>query len=593
MSPLPDPLSKVVVWRSDQNKKKRARVPLQCPLAEDPLGYSNFNNTNGQQIASTEIKLEQHKKRARLTSYVEVSAHNISYYGLLERIVKDMSLDVVIEIFSYLQPLELLYLSRTTRELRIFLMSQASSAAIWRTSRTNVFPKLPPIPEGLSEPLYASLAFEASCYVCGLPCENVFWASRIRLHGECKSEVFFTVEDLPERLPQLAVELKELGDLAHVCHHGQIQKHNSTELAMLYCRLIVEKHCREYVDVKDDPGKLEKWRQSREQHYINLEKWAGKCNSWQSRVFMLRRKDIISRLKDVYGVYGLDTWRFRCHPLVQQTKLLTEDEWGSIKPVLVQSLKDTTAYHIRVKQDRPFQNRTLDFRLLYNAKFRNGDQILMPVGDFLASPSAQSINHLIHTTPRHIDIRDDIFPTHIERISGVIAGLSRKWVLQKARELKQVIRENHASYLSLRKTVFQCKACLQVLWVPQVYVHDCPSIPIVNEGPPDWKYLYNPYNTIKNLRIWKADSFRCHASGTECARKFMKLCGAKNLEELAKINPEVECMHKVCYGEGKHLVRWRKIASCNFPYYIMPSGSQRDDTHVKFLSNSPIIAILG
>ncbi|KAG7096378.1 hypothetical protein E1B28_003822 [Marasmius oreades] len=226
-------------------------------------------------------------KRARLTSVpVQSAQSNFSWHGLLDRLVKDMPLDIVVEISAYLQPLDLLSLSRTNRDLRTFLTSR-SSEIVWRSARANAYLSLPPILEDLDEPSYASLAFDATCYVCRRPCQRIIWELRVCCHPDkCESGIFFTIDDLPEQLPHYATELKELGELTDVsfqtrespkCSSRQqpsripfytgVQKHNDEGMAMTYCKQVVEQHCREYVKVKHDAEKLEKWRSSREEYY--------------------------------------------------------------------------------------------------------------------------------------------------------------------------------------------------------------------------------------------------------------------------------------------------------------------------------------
>lgn len=103
--------------------------------------------------------------------------------GLLERVTKDVPMDVIIEvhkifcavacatlilshvfqIFGHLDPGDLLHLARTSRDLRDILMSK-SSEGIWRAARRNV-EGLPPLPSDLNEPQYAHLLFEPYCHV--------------------------------------------------------------------------------------------------------------------------------------------------------------------------------------------------------------------------------------------------------------------------------------------------------------------------------------------------------------------------------------------------------------------------------------------
>ncbi|KIK58609.1 hypothetical protein GYMLUDRAFT_693142 [Collybiopsis luxurians FD-317 M1] len=83
--------------------------------------------------------------------------------GKLEKL-HNLPLDIVLEIYSYLEPLDILRLSRTSKDMRTFLMTR-NNAIIWRKARLNV-PDLPPLLEDISsEPQYASLVFESYCHV--------------------------------------------------------------------------------------------------------------------------------------------------------------------------------------------------------------------------------------------------------------------------------------------------------------------------------------------------------------------------------------------------------------------------------------------
>ncbi|KAJ3751980.1 hypothetical protein EV360DRAFT_13759, partial [Lentinula raphanica] len=81
--------------------------------------------------------------------------------GILQRI-QDLPLEIILEIYSYLMPFDILRLSRTSKDIRAFLMTR-SNASVWRTARYNV-PELPPLPSDLTEPQYANLAFDSYCH---------------------------------------------------------------------------------------------------------------------------------------------------------------------------------------------------------------------------------------------------------------------------------------------------------------------------------------------------------------------------------------------------------------------------------------------
>ncbi|KAF9551255.1 hypothetical protein CPC08DRAFT_768752 [Agrocybe pediades] len=83
--------------------------------------------------------------------------------GCLKDIL-EMPMDILVEIFGHLDPLDLIHLSWTTKAFRALLLSKnADSNAIWKASIANV-PRFPPCPEDLSEPKYAHLAFVNICH---------------------------------------------------------------------------------------------------------------------------------------------------------------------------------------------------------------------------------------------------------------------------------------------------------------------------------------------------------------------------------------------------------------------------------------------
>ncbi len=63
-----------------------------------------------------------------------------------------------------MEPLDLLHLARTSKDFRSLLMSR-ESALLWQGARQNI-EGLPDCPTFLSEPAFANLVFDTSCYVC-------------------------------------------------------------------------------------------------------------------------------------------------------------------------------------------------------------------------------------------------------------------------------------------------------------------------------------------------------------------------------------------------------------------------------------------
>ncbi|TFY72167.1 hypothetical protein EVG20_g834 [Dentipellis fragilis] len=84
------------------------------------------------------------------------------------KVMLEMPLDVLYEVFSHLAPADLIQLTRTSKSLRLLLLSRKSNF-IWRSVRTQVpGPAVPNPPEDMSEPSWANLIFGGPfCSNCG------------------------------------------------------------------------------------------------------------------------------------------------------------------------------------------------------------------------------------------------------------------------------------------------------------------------------------------------------------------------------------------------------------------------------------------
>ncbi|KAF8896418.1 hypothetical protein BD779DRAFT_584279 [Infundibulicybe gibba] len=121
-------------------------------------------------------------------------------HSLLGRLMTEMPIDILFEIFGHLTPADLLMLSRTTTALRALLMSR-SSISVWRASIASV-PGLPACPLDLTEPQYANLAFDDHCHFCLTPnVHDIFWGCRLRACRKCVQKHFISDHDLRKRYP--------------------------------------------------------------------------------------------------------------------------------------------------------------------------------------------------------------------------------------------------------------------------------------------------------------------------------------------------------------------------------------------------------
>ncbi|KAL1944343.1 hypothetical protein VTO73DRAFT_3528 [Trametes versicolor] len=98
--------------------------------------------------------------------------------------LKDMPMDIFLEIVKKLDPLALLRLAQSSKYFRSLLMTR-SARHLWVASFRNV-PGVPPCPPYISEPRYAAVLFDQYCFACGnARSTNVDHTACVRLCAPC------------------------------------------------------------------------------------------------------------------------------------------------------------------------------------------------------------------------------------------------------------------------------------------------------------------------------------------------------------------------------------------------------------------------
>ncbi|CAE6451867.1 unnamed protein product [Rhizoctonia solani] len=107
----------------------------------------------------------------------------------------DLPLDILIEIAAWLQPLDMIQLSRVNKDIRGLLMRR-SAACMWRTSLCNVG-ALPPVSTDLTGAQLAVLLFSGECTQCGEYTDNgIDFIFRARLCSACRQVHLMVPTDL-------------------------------------------------------------------------------------------------------------------------------------------------------------------------------------------------------------------------------------------------------------------------------------------------------------------------------------------------------------------------------------------------------------
>lgn len=111
----------------------------------------------------------------------------------------DMPLDILFEVFSHIEPMDLLNLARTSKPFRELLLHR-SAASLWKQARQNV-PGLPECPPFMSEPAFINLCFDSHCHKCLRPnIQPVMWAFRVRYCRHCKSGMIVMISQVRQIL---------------------------------------------------------------------------------------------------------------------------------------------------------------------------------------------------------------------------------------------------------------------------------------------------------------------------------------------------------------------------------------------------------
>ncbi|KAF9267013.1 hypothetical protein L218DRAFT_955489 [Marasmius fiardii PR-910] len=484
--------------------------------------------------------------------------------GLLEKLAREAPLDILLEIYIYLEPQDILNLSRTSKELREYLLKHSSSP-IWRKARENCS-DLPPLPCDLNEPQYASLLFDNFCYSClRSPCDNIIWECRVRCHKGCMNELFLA-QDEYEDLHQ-DVDLSDICTVTRVtpCYNGTLQKGYYDDYWPVP---IVERLLSQYKEIRSDKSAVKDWTSQRRQDLESIREHAEQCRIWeknrrgkhqteQQTLRNKRRKEIIKRLSALgWGPKELKHREFLSHPLVKQSKPVTERVWNNLEPQLVECLQALKEKRLGIECRGSLLSR---YGLLKNAyDEKTGGDVLgvyPPIAEFILNGADYKvIDDMIWKTPHRQRLVKSQFISALQEFD--IVGFTQKWVQEKSQELEKLLRNKELDTYQLRSTIFTCESCEKKTWVPRIYTHQCQHP--LPDHPTGWnKPGFDPFREL-GWHQWRGDGFSLDVQRTKRVNEVMSLCGLESVEELDQADPVLECVPIVAETPrgAKYCMRW-------------------------------------
>ncbi|KAF9029406.1 hypothetical protein BDZ89DRAFT_1132987 [Hymenopellis radicata] len=277
------------------------------------------------------------RKRVKTTAVVKSARRNAG--GKL-KLLMDTPVDVVLVIFSHVEPLDLLRLSRTTKALRKLLMSK-SSIGVWQSARLGM-EGLPPMIEGLNEPQYANLLFDTHCHNClKTPTKYIIWAVRMRLCKQCleKGDIMATEMELLRGVEDQWDKAYSLCYITPSFQHGSTTRFHRAS----HKRLVEESAEMQYGTPEYDDWLMEERKALGFSCQPYEKRETSRTEARAAELASLRRQ----RLDSIIAHLTEDGWEYeleksetlealKAHELVNQPKALTDRSWETINPAVVE-----------------------------------------------------------------------------------------------------------------------------------------------------------------------------------------------------------------------------------------------------------------
>ncbi|TDL20798.1 hypothetical protein BD410DRAFT_357529 [Rickenella mellea] len=187
---------------------------------------------------------------------------------------------VCVQIFVYLQPLDVLNIMYTSRGFRTLLLS-SSSTFIWKAVRLNV-DNFPGLPDDMSEFRYAKLAFDQHCHKCGKKTQNdPFWEVRARFCDACVKV------ELVQATPYVDSAIYFCGyeDVLGIVEHRATRRGNNYPPRTSYfCKTHLNRLAVHVGSLSYPKAGVQVWLISEAGRLKSVREHARKCIAWQNEI---------------------------------------------------------------------------------------------------------------------------------------------------------------------------------------------------------------------------------------------------------------------------------------------------------------------
>ncbi|KAJ7632883.1 hypothetical protein FB45DRAFT_913789 [Roridomyces roridus] len=464
------------------------------------------------------------------------------------KMLPEMPLDILLEIFSQLEPPDVL---------------RAPAISIWRSAFLND-PDLPAIPQGLTEPQYANLAFSQHCHFCYAAGEHhILWAFHVRSCESCLAGRF----DDPHKV------MKNMGEI------------QPDKALPLLNRALVRGYrwvysYEEAKEINDKVGELNKGDaaiggklvEDITSHALQAQMSGTLREARRARM----RQEARDRRKNAVCRRLSDLGYAEEHSLIDSEEVLTDQAWNKMEAVLVElMLKARERVKKRKRKALLKERRSLLISVLDKfVRQRPLDEVNPQAIDLCVLPRFSAI--LQDPSSKAYSTEDDF-----EHLVDEFPTLCEDWRKSKTSQLVALVPgrrddDNPDVFLRRATTFFRCGECSQPIAYPRILAHSCLfSLQHGHRNREDDTALLceelkaEPWNSGGRRVAW-------YPEAVASAKTVVRACGlntdmttARDMDDVGAWLECVRCAHK---ERGRTVFRWRK-AILHDLYHVL-SGSE-------------------
>ncbi|KAG6828818.1 hypothetical protein H0H92_006643 [Tricholoma furcatifolium] len=494
------------------------------------------------------------------------------------RFITEMPMDILYETFSYLQPADLLRLSRANKTLRSTVLNRRANY-IWKQVFLNVEDNPPPtIPADMTYPNYTLLLYGTDCY------------------GQMMNDD-----------PVTALVLS-------LCPSWMIYKSAQKTEEAYYLKEDVVRIADEVDPILDNDELFTEYYESRfaqnserMKHALECELWAGgqkMIRKTELETLRMRRKDAIcDRLQDEviqwagwgpeldylgpdYDFFGL--------PGVNKPQLLTDRIWSNIYPNLFTFFEETREERIKAERNELIASRLRLLAPLYDdfiaVDFISTQSRRNPLPGFADIFTQQPFRSLI------FDIAPDILLTeaHFNVYTDKIREISTRWIRSSSEVLRALLPPEQC--LTLATVFFRCRWCCKAISYPRVLKHSCLVTDHYDFDPDGGEEMFNL--TCFTERPWNRGRSQVtfDEEAAVYAKEAIEICGADprtaTVNEMEAMDCRLQCMRcRAKYGRRVYLT-WSAAIDHMIAQHQGPGWRDFKGPGWKLLQNEEMLALV-